>query len=108
MCACPSTFIIDAQARTAPCTPIELWAILGGQTATCRPLPPPPPSLRSCHSGGVPSGPPCLRGLWHRHPGHEPGQAPRQGSVQRALEPLPLPFLNAVGGGPVHDSTTSA
>ena len=39
MCACPSNFITDAQASTAPCTPVQLWATPGGQTATCRPLP---------------------------------------------------------------------
>ena len=39
---CPSNFITDAQASTAPCTPVQLWATPGGQTATCRPLPPPP------------------------------------------------------------------
>ena len=42
MCACPSSFITDAWASTAPCTLVQLWATSGGQTATCRPLPPPP------------------------------------------------------------------
>ena len=48
----------------------------------------PQPPKRSGHSGGVPSGPPHLRGQQHRHQGTQPRQAPGQGSARRAPVPL--------------------
>ena len=91
MCARPSNYITDALASTAPCTPVQLWATLGGHTATCRPLPPPPLSQIGGASPVVcPTGPHDQRGN-SAAPGNLPGQVPGQGSAQRAQGALHLP-----------------
>ena len=108
MCACPSNFITDAQASTAPCTPVQLWATPGGQTATCRPLPPPPPSLRSGHSGGVPSGPPVYAGSSTATQAPSPGRLQGRAALGAPWSPSPCRPSTPWAEGPVHDNTTSA
>ena len=72
-----------------------------GESNPTQPNPPPPPPCppepqRSGHSGGVPSGPPRLRGQLHRRPDLWPGWTPGQGSARcapgRLQPPAPSPW----------------
>ena len=59
----PSTTLLPPPRPAPPTEGCTESATHGGQTATSRPLPPPPLPQRRGRSGVVPSGPPRLRGL---------------------------------------------
>ena len=106
---CPSNFITDAQASTAPCTPVQLWATPGGQTATCRPLPPPPPLPYGAVTRVVcPLGPPVYAGSSTATQAPSPGRLQGRAALGAPWSPSPYRPSTPWAEGPVHDNTTSA
>ena len=108
MCTCPSNFITDAQASTAPCTPVQLWATPGGQIATCRPLPPPPFLTGAVTRVVCPLGPPVYAGSSTATRAPSPGRLQGRAALSAPWSPSSCRPIAPWADGPVQDSTTCA